>query len=154
MERFASAMVRRAKVRMVDGTVIAREGGTTNGHALMMPYFRGCGIFEIIEPTVLRDWTFNDAMNHLGFSIRRTGAKEDVYTINRATHCKPFCDFTFSEYAAPIPGTDPAKWDWKPCKVEVPVEAPKFDVLTELRVLRHAFSIEFLDRIIKRVEQS
>lgn len=110
----------------------------------------GWRIKEIIEPTVLRDWTFNDAMKHLGFSIRRTGAKEDVYTINRATHCKPFCDFTFSEYATPIPGTDPAKWDWRPCKVEVPAEKAKAkaDPVERLRELvNHMTEREQLGKI-------
>ena len=136
LELFAQAMQRGASVHLGDGNTVSPSGDPTGIH-VSASVLRQYPILKIIEPTVLRDWTFNDAMNHLGFSIRRTGAKEDVYTINRATHCKPFCDFTFSEYATPIPGTDPAKWDWKPCKVEVPASAekPKLDVAATLRKL-------------------
>lgn len=93
----------------------------------------GWRIKEIIEPTVLREWTAEDAMKHLGWSIRHTQARQHIATIS-TWHNQPNNAFTGSEYALPQIGTDPAKWDWKPCKVEVPVEAPAaFDLRNAMR---------------------
>ncbi len=92
----------------------------------------GWRINDIAEPTVLRDWTAEDAKKHVGFAYR-TAARIGIIGVlpdgNLATddHVSYWRNWGPDQYATPIPGTDPAKWDWKPCKVEVPAEGPKAD---------------------------
>lgn len=152
LARFAAAQTRGATVVFCNGE--SRPSPNNTGKFMDAESIRQYGgIKEIIEPTILRDWTAEDAKKHLGYGIRHIEAKEGMFCIG-SLHCTGQSYFEKSEYATPVPGTDPAKWDWKPCKVEVPAsEPPKFNVLTELKVLRHAFSFEFLDRIITALER-
>ena len=130
LAKFASAMARGATVKM---NRKCRSTGDTcriglDGASVDANYFGGdLDMIQIIEPTVLRDWTAEDAKKHLGWGIRHVCDRETVFVIRDPFHTGGGNDFCRSEYAAPIPGADPATWDWKPCKVEVPVEAPKAD---------------------------
>lgn len=174
LERFAAARARGATVVLElpsnANHLTYRDPETSCLGMDARTFQAGWTIKEIIEPTVTRPWNAEDAKKHVGFSIRHTGVKDDVYTLNQATHCKPLCDFSFSEYATPIPGTDPAKWDWKPCTVEVPASEPvkAFDALAAVKALRSdvrmspgacscpgaRFARESIDAILKSAEQS
>lgn len=91
----------------------------------------GWRIKEIIEPKVPRDWTEEDAKKHVGYAWRSHLSDNYPGLIVHANASA--LRWSECEYAAPIPGTDPAKWGWKPCKVEVPApEAPTFNVLLAL----------------------
>ena len=132
LERFAAARARGATV-ICDSP----NGGNRTMHSddnLSMitarDFSQGWTIKEIIEPTVTRDWTAEDALNHLGWGIRHVGDRENVFVIRDPFHTGGGNNFCRSEYAAPVPGTDPTKWDWKPCKVEVQAETPKTDPKT------------------------
>ena len=79
---------------------------------------------------VLRDWTAEDARKHVGFVARKGG----MFVIVPG-HAHSQFVWADHEYAAPIPGADPATWDWKPCKVEVPAQAVKPPYADAKRVL-------------------
>ncbi len=127
---FASAMARGATIVMTKTTGSTEKTCSIgkSGDSVDATYFdEFADIEEIIEPTILRDWTAEDAKKHLGYGIRHIKAKEGMFCIG-SLHCTGQSYFEKSEYATPVPGTDPAKWDWKPCKVEVPAsEPPKAD---------------------------
>ena len=124
LELFAQAMQRGASVHLGDGNTVVPSGDPTGIH-VSASVLRQYPILKIIEPTVLRDWTAEDAKKHVGFVARKGG----MFVIVPG-HAHSQFVWAGHEYAAPIPGTDPAKWDWKPCKVEVQAETPKTDPKT------------------------
>jgi hypothetical protein len=136
LERFAAARARGATVKLSNMMVMGPASGVA-GLVIDGQFFRNHGyIVKIIEPTVLRDWTAEDAKKHVGFVARKGG----MFVIVPG-HAHSQFVWAGHEYATPVPGTDPAKWDWKPCKVEVPAEKPLIDWktnaprLTGLRVV-------------------
>lgn len=164
LARFAEARARGAEVVLVSPGVVPHHYKSPGIEGLSvdaLAFMRSWTIQEIIEPTVTRPWNAEDARRHVGFAYR---TKPGVVTLigvttdgQIATNPGYWAQWP-GEYATPIPGTDPAKWDWKPCNVEVPAE-PKFDVLAELRGLRRdipfvgrVVAVTLLDRIIKQLE--
>lgn len=63
-------------------------------------------------------WTAENAKRHVGFAIRNRDVKAEVFIISKL-HYKDGVMHTFdhSEYAVPVPGTDPDNWEWKPCVI-------------------------------------
>lgn len=157
LELFAQAMQRGASVHLGDGNTVVPSGDPTGSH-VSASVLRQHPIVKIIESTVLRDWTAEDARKHVGFVARKGG----MFVIVPG-HAHSQFVWADHEYAAPIPGTDPAKWDWKPCKVEVPAEAPKPCALDKIKALRKTFvsrscdharrAMDGLDDIIMQMEQ-
>lgn len=135
LARFAEARARGAAVVLGNGRRLDGTGGFT-GLGVGANTFMSHTIKEIIEPKVLRDWTAEDARKHVGFAWR-LGPKDSTPGLIPADSFHSGIRWDGREYAAPIPGTDPAKWDWKPCKVEVLAEKakPAFDAISSLRQL-------------------
>lgn len=129
LARFAEARARGAAVVMGNGRRLDGTDGFT-GLGVDANTFMSHTIKEIIEPKVLRDWTAEDARKHVGFAWR-LGPKDSTPGLIPADGFHSGIRWDGREYAAPIPGTDPAKWDWKPCKVEVPAEPVKSDDLRD-----------------------
>lgn len=125
LETFARAMQRGARVLLSDGNMVTPGTDPTGVH-VSASVLRQYPIKEIIEPAVLRDWTAEDAKKHVGFAWR-TGPGDSTPGLIPADGYNYCIRWGGREYATPIPGTDPAKWDWKPCKVEVPAEKPIID---------------------------
>lgn len=169
LELFAQAMQRGACVQLGDGNTVSPSGDPTGIH-VSASVLRQYPIVKVIEPTVLRDWTAEDAKKHVGFAFRSEisggitliglDMSGSVVSVNNSGYWR---DWTNCKYAAPIPGTDPAKWDWKPCKVEVPVEKPepKFDARGALETLVRGkigccrgtrYLLDEIKRIIKSME--
>ena len=133
LELFAQAMQRGASVHLGDGNTVSPSGDPTGIH-VSASVLRQYPILKIIEPTVLRDWTAEDARKHVGFAYRVAGDLLASGIIGMdLPGMKPWAEdrggvwtgWAGNQYAPIVVGTDPAKWDWKPCKVEVPVEAPE-----------------------------
>ena len=129
LARFAEARARGAVIEMSypepgKTLVVGVDEGTgIDARHFLKGYRIERIIDESIESPVFRNWGCADAKKHIGFAFRYRNSAE-VSCITRH-HLGNSEHFDSCEYATPIPGTDPAKWDWKPCKVEVPVEAPK-----------------------------
>lgn len=65
-----------------------------------------------VKPTQ-RPWNEEDAKRHIGFAWRDPGDAYACLILPGYTET-PWC---CREFAFPIPGTDPATWDWKKCEV-------------------------------------
>ena len=165
LARFAEARARGAAVVLGNGRRLDGTDGFT-GLGVDANTFMSHTIKEIIEPKVLRDWTAEDARKHVGFAWR-LGPKDSTPGLIPADSFHSGIRWDGREYAAPIPGTDPSKWDWKPCKVEVPASEPvksSFDVLAAVRDLRSTFvsrscdharrAQDGLDQIIQQAESA
>lgn len=138
LARFAEARARGAAVvlgngRRLDGRRLDGTDGFT-GSGVDANTFMSHAIKEIIEPKVLRDWTAEDARKHVGFAWR-LGPKDSTPGLIPADGFHSGIRWDGREYAAPIPGTDPAKWDWKPCKVEVVASEPESEAAYMLRLM-------------------
>lgn len=163
LARFAEARARGAAVRMSNGVTYDGSPDKT-GHGMDANRIMHNPISEIIEPTTKRPWNADDTKRHVGFAYKTGSGRIALIGLWLGGHAADLSDGSYWEswegtkYAAPIPGTDPAAWDWKPCEVEVPAE-PKFDVAAEIKRLRDRIhdigqmgTIAALDRILKAME--
>lgn len=89
----------------------------SNGRIFSEIYWTGTSDEYRVKP-VARPWNAEDARRHVGFAFRFAGQSPAVHII-MPSHCdgKPEWHSIGCEYARPIPGTDPATWDWQKCEV-------------------------------------
>lgn len=75
-----------------------------------------------VKPTA-RPWNAEDAKRHVGFAYRTSGGRIGIIGVlpdgSPASGMQQDYWRHWSQdfYARPLPGTDPATWDWQKCEV-------------------------------------